>query len=297
MNPNLFSRAARLCVVCMTLLCLVGAGPCSAQTYGPSLSSFGSVIPLWSTVEQYIGPILPPEGLGNSFRSEFGFGIATAKLQGALLKGSESGEIDLRRDAQLDRQPLRLDVYGNLRIWRLGLRGNYWNFDSRSKHRNHGSLDLTGLIVGADVDLICKKWLTAGVQADYFLFDPQFQGALRLAPQVNENFTLTVAGQKPFTVGPYVRYVPPEILNFPLHVEAFFKASLNSTALTYYGARFVFRPQIYRFDIACRLFVEKMWVQFSTEPENQIVGATPFFEEWSLDVEYELYGLDFAVYF
>lgn len=300
MKPNPTMRIVRLALISMALVCVLGFNPSHAQTYGPSLSSLRSVLPLMSTVEYYIGPLLPPEGIGNSFRSEIGTGLATAKLQSATLKGPLSGEFDLRDVAQLDGQPLRLDIFGNLRIWRLGIRGNYWNFDTRSKHRNYGSLALTGLIVGADIDLICQKWLTAGVQADYFLFDPEFQGVLRLAQpnsQHGENYTLKVKGEKPFTIGPYVRYIPPEILNFPLHVEGFFKIPLNSTALTSFGARLVFRPQIYRFDIACRLLVEKTWVQFTAEPENQIIGQVPYFEEWSLDAEYNLFGMDLAIYF
>ena len=300
MKPNTAMSFVKLAILGVVVLCMAGPGPACAQTYGPSLSAWRSFIPAMSTVEKFIGPLLPPEGLGNSFRSEVGTGMAAAVLQSATLKGPLSGEYDLRNVAQLDEQPLRLDIFGNLRIWRLGLRGNYWNFDARSTHRNLGSFAMTGLIVGADVDLICNPWLTAGVQADYYLFDPEFQGKLRLAlpnSQHGEDYTLAVKGEKPFTVGPYVRYVPPEILNFPLHVEGFFKIPLNSTALTSFGARLIFRPQIYRFDIACRLLIEKTWVQFSAEPEYQIIGSVPYHEEWSLDVEYNVFGLDFAVYF
>jgi len=297
MKLNALPTVALLGMVVMALLCVAGVGPANAQSYGPSLSSLRSIFPLMGTVEQYIGPILPPDGLGNSFRSEFGTGVAAASIQGATLTGSRSGAIDLRKAAGLDEQPLRLDIFGNMRLWRLGLRANYWNFDARSKHRNINHFDLTGLIFGGDVDLICHNWITAGMSTDFYLFDPRFQGRLHFALP-GETYTLDVKGERPITIGGYVRYVPPEILNWPLHVEGFLKASVNSTALTSFGARFVFRPQIYRFDVACRLLVEKTWVQYSAEPQTQTLsGVRVREEEWSLDVEYNVYGIDLAVYF
>jgi hypothetical protein len=297
MKINALPRVALLGLVVMALLSVAGARPANAQSYGPSMSTLRSFVPLMSTVEHYIGPILPPDGLGNSFRSEIGTGLAAASLQGAVLTGARSGAVDLRKAAGLDERPLRLDIFGNMRIWRLGLRANYWNLEARSKHRNFGSFDLTGLILGGDVDVICHNWLTAGISTDFYLFDPRFQGKLHFGVP-GETFTLDVKGERPITMGGYVRYVPPEILNFPLHVEGFLKASLNSTALTSFGARFVFRPQIYRFDIACRLLLEKTWVQYSAEPQNQtLAGVVVPEEEWSLDVEYNVFGIDFAVYF
>ncbi|MDQ7785387.1 MAG: hypothetical protein RDU20_21060 [Desulfomonilaceae bacterium] len=296
MKLNGLSTGALVGIVIVTMLCVAGVGPAKAQSYGSSLGYFSSFVPLMTTIEQYFGPILPPDGLGNSFRSEFGTGLAAAQLQSAILSRKREGAEDLRIAAHLDKQPLRLDIFGNLRIWRLGLRANYWNFDSRSKMRNAGSFDLSGLILGGDVDLICQPWFTAGVQTDFYFFDPRFQGRV-LYGLTNETFTLDVKGERPITIGTYARYVPPEILNFPLHVEGFFKASLNSTALTSFGARLVFRPQIYRFDIACRLLAEKTWVQYSAAPRTQLLGLDTAEEEWSLDVEYNLFGIDLAVYF
>lgn len=306
---------ALLGIVFTAMLSASGVGPANAQSYGNSLGYLRSFVPLMNTVEQFIGPILPPDGLGNSFRSEIGTGLAAAQLQTALLTRKGGGaatsifpaEMDLRVAAQLDKQPLRLDIFGNMRLWRLGLRANYWNFDSRSTHRNLGSFDLSGLIVGGDFDVVSHNWLTAGVQTDFYLFDPRFQGTILLGQIYpgrpdDDRLTLDVKGERPITLGAYARYVPPEILNFPLHVEGFFKASVNSTALTSYGARLVFRPQIYRFDIACRILVEKTWVQYSAEPNNEMLVRNGVFigtpqDEWSLDIEYNLYGIDLAVYF
>ncbi len=313
MKQNALLTVVLLGIVVSTVLCVAGVSPANAQSYGNSFSYLRSFVPVMTAVEQYIGPILPPDGLGNSFRSEIGTGLATAQLQSAVLTRKRSvvanlnfpNEMDLRQVAELDKQPLRLDIFGNLRIWRLGLRANYWNFDARSTHRNLGSFDLSGMILGGDVDVICQKWLTAGIQTDFYFLDPRFQGTLvldRIYPGNTERLTLDLKGERPITIGTYARYVPPEILNFPLHVEGFIKTSINSTSLTSYGARFVFRPQIYRFDIACRLLVEKTWVQYTAEPKNSMLvsagalAGTPE-EEWSLDVEYNLFGIDLAVYF
>lgn len=297
MKLNSLTTGALLSIMVTALVYFAGVGHANAQSYSPSLSSVRSFVPLLSTVEQYIGPILPPDGLGNSFRSEIGTGVAAASLQNAVLSGSRSGAVELRKAAGLDEQPLRFDVFADLRIWRLGLRANYWNFDARSKHRNIARFDFSGLKLGGDVDLVCHNWLTAGVSTDFYLFDPRFQGRLHFALP-GETYTLDVKGERPITVGGYIRYVPPEILNWPLHFEGFLKASVNSTALTSYGARLVFRPQIYRFDVACRLLAEKTWVQFSAEPDTQILGQVrPPDEEWSLDMELNVFGIDLAVYF
>lgn len=274
---------------------------CAAQGYG-SFLGLGSF-------EKYLGPIFPAGAISSSFRSEMGTGLATAVLAGAKLTGSDGREFDLIRYARLDENPQRLDIFANLRIWRLGAHANYWNFDTRSEFQNGGKIDLSGLIMGGDIDLVQLDWLAAGCRADVYFLDPRFQGTLRVPgrfvpgtkPPVpvpgsgDYVATLNIKGDRPVTVGPYLRYVPPEIVGWPLHVEAFLKLPVKGSSLTSCGLGFVFRPQIYRFDMAARLSVENTWLKFSSG-DFDATSALPA-QDWKLEAVWQLYGLDFAVYF
>lgn len=271
--------------------------PCAAQGYG---SFFGL-----GSFEKYLGPIFPTGTISSSFRSEMGTGLATAVLAGAKLTGSNGREFDLIRYARLDENPQRLDIFANLRIWRLGAHANYWNFDTRSEFQNGGKIDLSGLIMGGDIDLVQLDWLAAGCRADVYFLDPRFQGTLRNpfentvegAQQGKTVATLNIKGDRPVTVGPYLRYVPPEIVGWPLHVEAFLKLPVKGSSLTSCGLGFVFRPQIYRFDMAARLSVENTWLKFSSGAiDFQPVASEPA-QDWKLEAVWQLYGLDFAIYF
>ena len=146
---TIFASLGRALVAVVATVVLVAAAhsPCAAQY------AFGSLFPL-NSFEKYFGPIFPKCGITSSFRSEVGAGIATAVLEGAKITGSNGNTFDLIQYADIDKNPQRLDVYANLRIWRFGLRAEYWNFDTRSKHRNLNKLDVTGLILGGDVDLV-----------------------------------------------------------------------------------------------------------------------------------------------
>lgn len=266
-------------------------GPCSAQY------ASGSLFPL-NTLEKYLGPIIPKCGITSSFRSEVGAGIATAVLQGAKITGSSGATFDLVRYADIDKDPQRLDIYANMRIWRFGIHADYWNFDTRSKHRNLGKLDLTGLILGGDVDLVQLEWLAVGARADFYLFDPRFQGALRNPfTKQTEVESLNIKGDRPITVGPYLRYVPPEILGWPLHLEAYLRLPIKGTSLTSFGGALVFRPQIYRFDIAARLYFEDTWLKFTSGAIDFPTTTAIAPQDWKLNAEWHLWGIDFAVYF
>jgi hypothetical protein len=287
-------------VVLIGLVLLVAGRPtCWAQSFGPSLGSF---FPLHA-LETVIGPILPPSGIGSTFRSEVGTGLAAASLEDARITGSRGNAFNLVKYANLDEMPLRLDIFANLRVWRFGFHGNYWHFDTRSRHRNFGKVDLSGLILGGDVDLVQHEWLAIGAQADFYLLDPRFQGVLRSPwPQngTTDIATLNLQGDRPITVGPYLRYIPPEILGWPVHLEAFYKIPIKGSSLNSFGARLVFRPQIYRFDIAAGLLAEQTWIRFSSAAEdlNQISGLIPIPpQDWRLDMEWRLFGVDFAIYF
>ncbi len=79
-----------------------------------------SAIPLKS-IESIVGP-LSLCNLGSTFRSETGFAFDTVQVREAKLKGSLTGEFNLVGAIPLDEAPFRYTVYGNLRLWRLGLR-------------------------------------------------------------------------------------------------------------------------------------------------------------------------------
>lgn len=291
-------RRALPTIIVTILIVVVSHVPCLAQSFGPVLQSF---LPL-KTIESYIGPLIPPEGIGSTFRSEIGTGLAVANLKSAELSGSSGAAFDLVNTAALDEQPLRLDIYANLRLWRFGFRANYWNFDTRSKQRNYGKIDMSGLIVGGDIDLVQHRWLSVGAQTDFFLLDPRFEGVVRSPWPATplEIVTLDVKGRGPVTVGPYIRYVPPEVLGWPVHLEAFWRIPVSGARLNSLCARLVFRPQIYRFDIAARVLVEKTWFKFRSGPEdwyqNPLAGPIPP-QRWELAVEWEMFGIDFSVYF
>lgn len=265
--------------------------PCGAQ------GMFSSVFPL-NSVESFLGPIFPKCGISSSFRSEVGAGLAAAMLESAKLTVSQGETFNLKESSHLDEDLERLDIYANLRIWRFGLHADYWNFVTASKRRSLAKLDMSGLILGGDFDLVQFEWLAIGARADFYLFDPRFHCTV-LSPEQSVKATLNLKGDSPITVGPYLRYVPPEILGWPVHVEAYLKLPVKGVSLTSYGAGLVFRPQIYRFDIAARIYAEDTWLKFTSAPIDFSSRDVPALagQDWKLDVEWTLYGVDFAVYF
>ncbi len=72
-----------------------------------------------------------------------------------------------------------------------------------------------------------------------------------------------------------MRYVPPEIIGFPVHFEAWFKLPYKGAKLKSYGASLVFRPQIYRFDLCARLMYEKKYLKFGKEPNSDYHLSVP----------------------
>jgi len=294
---------ARIPVILMAVgICALSVIPCSAGSYGQSALDY--FLPLKS-IESVVGPIFPSCGLGSSFRSEFRAGVATTEFTGVKLIGANGMERDLREFSHLDQAPVRFDLAANLRCWRFAVRGLYTNFGVRSRHQSRATLDLSGLTVGGDFDVVQLEWLTVGARGDISFFEPRFQGRVNDPRAVGEvvlldNFALDITGDKPVTVGAYIRYVPPEILNFPLHIEAFGNVPLKGSNWTSFGISLVFRPQIYRFDLACKLRAEKSFLKFSTPPDHQLFDNSPLapgFSNWRLELEWSNYGIDFAVFF
>jgi hypothetical protein len=276
-------------------------------------SSISSLFPI-ATIESIIGPIFPPNGVGSTFRSEVRAGLTSAEVRTAHLMGSTIGELDLSIDGKniyiepyLDGDPLKFDADLNLRLWRFGLRGEYTNFTTRSRRYNMGRIDLSGASAGLDIDIVQLNWLTVGICADYWLKKPVFQGTVRnhfndpitLPPQVY--FTGRIEGNRPTTLGGYFRYIPPEIMGWPLHVEAYIKTPFAGPKLWDWAVALAFRPQIYRFDASCKIKVGRTSLSFDDMTIAELVtGLAPGSEglrQWGLDLQWNVFGVDFALYF
>jgi hypothetical protein len=277
---SLLSSGMATIVVAMLLICAHG-DVARGQSFDSALCS----------LERVIGPILPPNGLGASFRSEVGSSIWAASLDSAVLSAPNIGSIELRRAAILDETPLRLQIHSKLRLWRLAYNLSYDFWQTRRNDLDFGTLDFSALKTGFDFDVIQLNWLTAGINFNFTLTDQYFKGTflpptwLR-TPVSQANFT----PKKPNTVGGYIRYVPPEIMNFPVHFEAYYYAPMSGSRLTTYGASLAFRPQIYRFDTAIKLLAEKDILTFVGDSKDATI-------DWKLETEHTCYGVELALYF
>jgi len=288
----------------------------SAQGVGSSLGSFfpvpivGSFEPV-TTFEKFCGPILPKCGIGNTFRSEVGVGYNFIDTCSAQLKGGGL-ELDLRTFAVLDQAPPNAEISADLRLWRLGFRTIYSYFDNRSHNSTLGRLEWSGVRFGVDLDALHLEWLTFGASVDYYLIDPRFNGAFftKVASKqvtlpkgkvvqaniIDDLNRIDVVGSKPLTWGLYFRYMPPAIFGMPVHFDAYFNAPLAGSRLGSYGLLLSFRPQIYRFDLACKLGWERNMLKFSGFATP--AGATALQPgNYELDMNWERYKLEIAAYF
>jgi len=240
-----------------------------------------------------------------------GTGVRLGDVVSAKLTGASQGELSLRTSSYLDESPLRYDTYAILRFWRFGARGVYTNAETRSRRVNGARVDFSGLILGGDFDSVQFQWLTLGTSIDFYFIDPRFQGVFATTPldptgNLN-NATIDLIGDRPITWGTYLRYVPPEILGFPVHVEARYIVPLNGSKLTIYGASLAFRPQIYRFDVSCKLLAEMTHLKFQNEtqafPAVTSISISPpqitpiSLQNWELDMQWKYFGVEFSVYF
>ncbi len=286
------TRVAGALILSAGLAILCGHIPCHAQSYGSALLS---ALPL-NTVERYLGPIVPESGIGSTFRSEVCTAISMTSIEAALLDDSRFSDVLDLKDTTLglDEYPNRYEVSANLRLWRLGLRMAYSNFENRSRLVNRGALDFTGFRLGGDLDAIQLTWLTLGVAADHYFYRPMLKGRLvTWTPADTPNlWDIDISGEEPTTVGPYMRYAPPEILGFPVHFEAFYNIPVGGSKITTYGAALIFRPQIYRFDVAAKIGYERTHLDFSADHVNGAVTRT-----WDLGMEWSVINGELAVYF
>lgn len=285
-------------------------------------SGLGAILPL-DSIQKFIGPILPPNGLSSTFRSELGFGGGLASLERAWIRSKKYGDFDLRLtpdyqytypdgsqsetlavQRSLDSAPSFYEFYAKMRIWRLAFNASYVTLDTRSRRSSEDGLFFNGLLLGAEVDAVYNEWVAIGVAANYFSTNPRFTwkdttlagGRLPVGSQnppdgqPTPNYLTDFSGNSPSNIGFYLRYTPPEILNFPVHVEGHYYFPLSGSSWTSYGGALVFRPQIYRFDLSARLKFDRQFLKFSTKdrPED---------DQWEADFCWNIWGIDFGVYF
>jgi hypothetical protein len=257
---------------------------------------FESASPI-GTLESFLGPVWPKGGLCNSFRSEVGTSYSMGSVLAAKLTGFEHlADVDLLGAAFLDNSPSKFEIHVDLRLWRLALKGAYSYFDTRSRHINLGGLDFTGMRLGGGLDFVQLQCWTFGACADFYFIDPRYHGsflAWALQPQPSVAF-IDVTGSRPATWGLYLRYMPPDIIGIPVHVEAFYNAPLLGSRLTYYGAALAFRPQLYRFDVSAKLGLERTHLKFPGSGDKLLYPASQNLE---LDMEWSLIKLEVAAYF
>ncbi len=191
---------------------------------------FASLLPLKS-IESVFGPLFPPNGIGDTFRSEFGIGLSTPIFTKIKLKGNgttydlldnspgdHGGLTEPMIDHQsLDGGPVVYDFFAKFRAWRFAAKADYQIFEARSRRADRGGFFFDTVILSGDADIIQGPWLAAGVRAKFYLTDPYFKfNNLRstvhpIVDPVSPDFNAAA----PWTIGAYGRYVPPEILGFP----------------------------------------------------------------------------------
>jgi hypothetical protein len=299
-----FLRSVACCFVPVMGLVVGIQEYAAAQGVGGSLGSLfpipivGSFEPV-TTLEKFCGPILPKCGIANTFRSEVGVGYKWASTGPAMLTGPDR-TLDLRTLSALDQQPPYTEFLADLRLWRLGFRAAYSYFDNWSLNPKLGKVQWNGARLGLDFDALHHEWLTFGASVDYYFIDPRFNGSFFTARDANGNLItlnhIDIVGQKPLTWGLYFRYMPPVILGIPVHFDAYYNSPVTGAKYTYYGALLSFRPQIYRFDLACKLGIEWSQVRFSQSATPTGPGNAPA-GNWQLDMKWQLFKVEVAAYF
>jgi hypothetical protein len=211
-----------------------------------------------------------------------------AQLSGGNLPTGRSS-VALQHLANLDESPVRFDAYVTFRLWRMGARAQWTRFEERSRRPDLGHFDFTNLKLGGDFDIIQHCWLVAGASGDFYFSNPEFHGTVLDPIGFTPTLNVDLTGKKPVTIGAYARYIPPEILNVPVHAEVYANFPVYGSSLTQYGGALVFRPQIYRFDVAIKGVLEKTYLK--------VFDATGSANPFSLDTGWLRYGAELAVYF
>ncbi len=274
---------------------ICGRSTCHAQSLVSTFQSYKSV----QAVEKFLGPIVPVDGFGSTFRSEMGGGLFSSVVQKAQLTGASAVPWDIRGHMQMSKEYITYDFYGDIRFWRFGLRGAYTYLNNPGEHPTYGGFDFTGASVGADFDVVQLNWLTIGACADYYLVQPRLRGSFLDPASGRWDLQVDLQGKRPVTAGVYFRHVPPDILGFPMHFEGFLKLPVKGSRLTSYGLAATFRPQMYRFDLAAKVLFQDKMLTFGGTPE--LSGTAPQTTQpsqpYDLEMVWRSYGLEVSVYF
>jgi hypothetical protein len=284
-------KKATLCI--FLVLAVVALDQSHSKAQGMDFG-FGSLLPLKS-IESFFGPLLPANGIGDTFRSEFGIGLTTPIFQKIVLNG-EGASYDLLinqtshtgtflEHRSIDGGPMVYDFFAKFRAWRFAAKADYQIFEARSRRADRGGFFFNSVILSGDVDIIQGPWFAAGVRAKFFLSNPYFKFN-QLTNTVNVDFEASA----PWTIGPYIRYVPPEIIGIPVHFEGWIDFPLKGSSYTSYAGALVFRPQIYRFDLFTRLKFER--TTFIVSGADSATNSP-----WDLNLVWNLYGAEFGIYF
>jgi hypothetical protein len=317
MGKSPFKKAI-VYIIFILALSALGWSHAEAQSYDFGL---GSMLPLKS-IESVFGPLLPPNGFGDTFRSELGIGLSTPIFNQITLTGNghtynllnnvgmtppdptgTAGWDPSVQTQSLDGGPITYDFFAKFRVWRFAGKFDYSIFESRSRRSGGGGFFFNSVILSGDVDVIQGPWLTAGARARFFLNQPYFSFKNLGWPFFDPKTYTSVyfSGDAPWTIGAYIRYVPPEILGFPVHFEAWADFPLKGSPWTSVGAALVFRPQIYRFDLFSRLKCERTNFTISgsnTETTTPTVTTVNTFDQpWDLNLLWTLYGMEFGIFF
>ena len=295
-------------ILVLSFAAIIGFGErhCHAQF---SDSGLASILPL-NSFQGFFGPLLPPDGISSTFRSELGLSGGMATLLKANVKNGDTtfnlinnssntdknvnGDISelYVRARSLDGAPSTFQFYSKTRLWRLAFNASYNFFDTHSRRTTDDGMFFSGPILGGDLDLIHNGWLAAGLAANFYLNEPRFvfnDPSIARGP-TNSLYT-DFSGSAPSNIGVYVRYTPPEIWNFPLHLEAHYYMPFGGSKWTSWGFALAFRPQIYRFDLSARLKLDNQYLNI-----NGTDSATTN-PNWEADFQWSILGMDVGVYF
>jgi hypothetical protein len=291
-------KKATLCI--FLVLAVVALDQSHSEAQGTDFG-FGSLLPLKS-IESFFGPLLPANGFGDTFRSEFGIGLTTPIFQKIVINGGGTSYDLLINQASdpatflgvrsIDGGPMVYDFFAKFRAWRFAAKIDYQIFEARSRRADRGGFFFNSVILSGDVDIIQGPWFAAGVRAKFFLSKPYFQFPnfpIKLDDR-NSDKNIGFEGDAPCTLGPYIRYVPPEIIGIPVHFEAWIDFPLKGSSYTSYAGALVFRPQIYRFDLFTRLKFER--TTFIVSGDDSVTN-----KPWDLNLVWNLYGAEFGIYF
>jgi hypothetical protein len=279
----------------------------ACPVFGQSSPWFTSFAPPTSvqSFSRYLGEWVASERIGATFRSEFGTSFAATQLCGAKLIGSTTGELDLKEHMPLNGAPHRYQVGADIRLWRLGFRFEYAHFENESHVKNMGEFDFSGSRAGLDLDVLHREKYTVGFSVDKYFGEPKLHGYIQTLyyppnPVTGaQDGTLNLTGGSPTTLGAYLRLTPTAILGFPLHVEAYYRGTPKNTPLNSetrylnYGFDLVFRPQIYRFDLAWKLGVGKTHIKFAVRPDLSSIAT----EKWEVDMDFDELNFSLGAYF